>query len=99
LLNFQLSSDLKRFEVKTATLLASEMGTGGGIYWYAYNTYGQGCGTPWLYGPNSFQLGDVLTTTYCSGFIFPNKVISLHSVSSQLKLTSYLKDVARPLLV
>jgi len=69
-------SDLTAIQIATSTASTAEMGSGGAINVAVYNAYGQGCGTPWLYGPSAFQLGYVFTdTSDCIGFIMPNKVI------------------------
>ena len=52
----------------------AEMGTGGALYVYVANAYGNGCSTPWSGGPSYFQQGDIFNTGYCNGFIMPNKV-------------------------
>jgi len=56
------------------------MGSGGAINVAVWNAYGQACGTPWLWGPNSFQLGNTFVATDCNGFIMPNKVLLMLSL-------------------
>ncbi len=51
------------------------MSNGGAVNVAVWNTYGNGCGTPWLWGPHNFQRGDTFVATDCNGYIMPNKVL------------------------
>jgi hypothetical protein len=65
------------------------MSNGGAVSVTVWNAYGNGCGTPWLWGPNNFQQGDTFIATDCNGYIMPNKVYCAVRISVCLmKMTS-----------
>ena len=71
---FDYISDVTKFKILTSTSWFSDMDSGSAVNFAIWNVYGQGCGTPWLYGPAGFGTGDTFTATDCNGFIMPNRV-------------------------
>ena len=68
-------------EVKTSTNQGADMGSNGAIFFGLWNAYNQYCGTPWLQGPNGFQVGNIQQRGDCNGLIMPKKVIFNYNLS------------------
>ena len=75
-MNLFCFSDITRIEIGTSTNWFSEMDNSGAVRVTVWNAYGNGCGTPWLWGPSNFQRGDTFIATDCNGYIMPNKVFN-----------------------
>lgn len=77
---FDYISDVTKFKILTSTSWFSDMDSGSAVNFAIWNVYGQGCGTPWLYGSAGFGTGDTFTATDCNGFIMPNRVTHIFTL-------------------